>query len=103
MAKNHNPYVYRSTIWKSVGGGFSYGGESKLFKVGKHKVLLSRSERLDKYGNAVHTATVINPNGSLGSSYRGNGSATLVVSKALKRNGINTKYSKNNRPKKSDG
>ena len=92
--KNSNPYVYRSTIWKSVGGGFSNPGESKVCKVGKYKVLLSRSKRLNKYGNPIHTATLINSNGTLGKSYRSDGSATLVVSKSLKRNGIDTRYPK---------
>lgn len=88
----NRPYVKRSTIWNSVGGGFSNAGEAKVCKVGKHKVLLTRANRLDRYGNPVHTATVINKDGSMGKSYRGNGSATLIVSKALKKNGIDTKY-----------
>ena len=86
------PYVNSSTIWKSVSGGFSNPGESKVCKVGKYKVLVSRGDRLDRYGNPVHTATLFNKDGSLGESYRSNGSASLVVSRALKRNGIDTKY-----------
>ena len=86
------PYVNSSTIWKSVGGGFSNPGEAKVCKVGKYKVLVSRGDRLDRYGNPVHTATLINKDGSLGASYKSNGSASLVVSRALKRNGIDTKY-----------
>ena len=86
------PYVNSSTIWKSVGGGFSNPGESKVCKVGKYKVLVSRGDRLDRYGNPVHTATLINKDGSLGASYKSNGSASLVVLRALKRNGIDTKY-----------
>lgn len=85
------PYVWKSTIWKSVGGGFSNSGESKVCRVGKHKVLLTRSERLNYYGNPIHTATLIKSDGSLGASYRGTGSATLVVSEMLKKNGIDTK------------
>ncbi|MGN1052012.1 MAG: hypothetical protein ACI4SH_01320 [Candidatus Scatosoma sp.] len=88
----HTPYVKRSTIWKSVGGGFSNPGESKVCKVGSHRVLLSRAERLDTYGNPVHTATVINKDGSLGGSYRSNGPAALTVSRALRKNGIDTRY-----------
>lgn len=91
------PYVNSSTIWKSVGGGFSNPGESKVCKVGKYKVLVSRGDRLDRYGNPVHTATLINKDGSLGASYRSNGSASLVVSRALRRNGIDTKYSNRTR------
>ena len=86
-------YVFRSTIWKSVGGGFSNPGQAKVVKVGKHKVLISRNTRLDRYGNPVHTATLIKKDGSLGKSYKSNGSATMVVSKALSLNGIDTKYS----------
>ena len=88
------PYVKESTIWNSVGSGFSSPGQSKIFKVGSHKVLLSRAERLDRYGNPVHTATVINKDGSLGASYRSNGNATYIVSNALRRNGIDTKFKK---------
>ena len=92
--KVKKPYVFRSTIWNSVGGGFSNPNESKVCKVGKHKVLLTRANKLDRYGNPVHSATLIKKYGSLGKSYKSNGSATYVVSKALKINGIETKYSK---------
>ena len=88
------PYVFRSTIWNSVGGGFSNPGESKVCKVGKHKVLVSRANKLNKYGNPLHTATLIKKDGSLGKSYKSTGSATFVVSQALKRNGIDTKYTR---------
>lgn len=90
--KATKPYVQRTTIWNSVGGGFSNPGESRIFKVGKHKVLLTRGERLDKYGNPIHTATVIQKNGALGNSYRGSGSATNIVAGALQKNGIEVKY-----------
>ncbi len=86
------PYVQYATIWKSVGGGFSNPGEEKTFKVGSHKVRLKRSERLNLYGNPIHTATVINKDGTEGGSYRGTGSATMIVSKALKINGVETKH-----------
>ncbi len=89
--KTKRPYVYRSTIWNSVGGGFSNPCEARVCKVGKYKVLVARSKRLDRYGNPVHTATVINKNGSLGASCRGNGSATYTVECALRKNGIDTK------------
>ena len=91
MKYTKKPYVHRQTIWKSVGGGFSNPGESKICKVGRHKVLVSRADRLDRYGNPIHTATLINKDGSLGKSYKSNGSATLTVSKALLLNGIDTK------------
>ena len=86
------PYVKYDTIWKSVGGGFSNPGQSKVFKVGKHKVLLSRSDKLDRNGNPVHTATLINKDGSLGESYKSTGAATLVISRAFNKNGIETKH-----------
>lgn len=88
---NSAPYVRYSTIWNSVGGGFSNPGESRVCKVGRHKVLVTRSPYLNKYGNPVHTATIINRDGSLGESYRGTGSATYIVENALKKNGIRTK------------
>ena len=52
--KKAKSFVYYDTIWKGVGGGLSNPGESRLCKVGKHKVLLTRSERLNRYGNPVH-------------------------------------------------
>lgn len=85
------PHVKYSTIWKAVGGGFSNPGESKVCKVGNHKVLVSRAEKLDRYGNPIHTATVIKKDGSLGASHKSTGSATMVVSQALWKNGIETK------------
>ena len=96
MAKKQNktprkPYVQRKTIWNKVGGGFSNPGESKIIDVGKHKVLLTRGEKLDKYGNPVHTATLMQKNGQLGKPYRSTGSATDIVAGALRRNGIEVK------------
>lgn len=96
MAKKvqKKPYVRYSTIWKSVGGGFSNPGQSKLVKVGKYRVLLERKKRLDSYGNPVHTAYVVDRNGGVSGSYTSNGSAANVVSNALKRSGVETKYSR---------
>lgn len=68
--------------------------ESKVCKVGKYNVLLTRANKLDRYGNPVHTATVLNKNGVPCKSYRSNGSATYVVSTALKLNGVETKKKK---------
>lgn len=90
MAKK--PFIYRSTIWNSVGGGFSNPGESRLCKVGAYTVLVSRSERLNKYGNPVHTATVVKKDGSMGASYRSDGSLTGIVSKVLEKSGVETRY-----------
>ena len=89
--KKRKPYVHFSTLWKSVGGGFSNPGESKIVRVGKHKMCVSRAGKLDRYGNPVHTATLIKADGSFGASYKSNGPAYLVASIALKRNGIDTK------------
>ncbi|MGN0796219.1 MAG: hypothetical protein ACI4MT_04635 [Christensenellales bacterium] len=90
--KQKKPYIMRETIWKSVGGGFSNPGESKVMKVGKYKVLLSRSERLNYYGNPVHTATVINKDGTLGPSSRGDGTAAGIVCRALGKSGVDVRY-----------
>ena len=68
--KKAKSFVYYDTIWKGVGGGLSNPGESRLCKVGKHK---------------VHSA-------------KSSGSATLVVSEMLAKNGIETKRHKKNRP-----
>lgn len=96
--KARKQFVYRDTIWNSVGGGFG-SARTELKKVGKHKVLLTRKPRLDYYGNPVHIATYIKKNGDYGKSYQSSGSATMVVSRALKKNGIETKE-RNKRNKK---
>ena len=90
--KVKKPYVNYSTIWNSVGGGFSNPGESKICKVGKYKVLVSRAERLDYYGNPVHSAVLINKDGTLGKSSKSNGAATNAVMRCFEKNGIDTKY-----------
>lgn len=98
--KKRKPFIFRDTIWKSVGGGLSNPGQTKVCKVGKHKILLTRANKLDKYGNPVHTATYINKDGTPGISVKSNGSATLCVSNLLKRKGIETKYKKPNKKMK---
>ena len=96
MAKKRNrkPFVYSTTVWNNVGGGLSYPNETKLCKVGKHKVLLTRSKYLNQYGNPVHTATYIHKGGMPGRSYRSTGSASLVVSNLLRKQGIDVKRRK---------
>lgn len=89
--KKSKPYVYYDTIWKGVGGGLSNPGESRLCSVGKHKVLLTRSQKLNQYGNPVHTASLVKDGRTVGYSLKSAGSATLVVSKMLAKNGIETK------------
>jgi len=81
-------------VWNSVGGGLNNPGKSKLVKVGKHKILLSRADKLDRYGNPVHTATLINKDGTFGESYRSNGSGTFTTAAALNKNGIEVKKTK---------
>ena len=90
--KKRKPFVHYSTIWNNVGGGLNYPNESKVCKVGKHKILLTRASKLDRYGNPVHTATLINKDGTTGLSARTNGTATLCVSNLLKKMGIDTKH-----------
>lgn len=72
-------------------------GESRLYKVGKYKVLLTRGERLDYYGNPVHTASLVKDGRTVGYSAKTNGTATLTVSEMLKKNGIETKHHKRRR------
>ena len=76
--KKAKSFVYYDTIWKGVGGGLSNPGESRLCKVGKHKVLLTRSERLNRYGNPVHTASLVRGGRTVGYSAKSSGSATMV-------------------------
>ena len=90
--KKRKPFMFYSTIWNSVGGGLSNPGQTKVCNVGKHKVILSRAEKLNSYGNPVHTATYVNKDGSMGVSVRGTGSATNLVSNLLKKKGIDTKH-----------
>ena len=52
-------FVYDTTIRNNVPGALSSPGESVICKVGEHKVLVSRKEKLDKYGNPVHISSVI--------------------------------------------
>lgn len=82
------PYVNYRTLWNSVGGGLSSPGASRVCTVGKHKMLVTRDQKLDCYGNPVHTVSVIRPDGTTGRSYRTNGSATLACEQALKAEGI---------------
>ena len=92
--KTSKPYVYYDTIWKGVGGGLSNPGESRLCSIGKHKVLLTRGDRLDRYGNPVHTASLVRGGRTVGYSAKSSGSATMVVSKMLEKNGVETKRHK---------
>lgn len=92
--KSTKSFVFRSTIFKSVGGALSNPGESRVCKVGKHKVLVTRAERLDPYGNPIHTAAVIRKDGTVGKAAKTNGGATMAVSEALENVGVGTKYAK---------
>ena len=88
------PYVQYSTISKSVGSKSFSPGEIKVCSVGKHKVVVQRHERLDRYGNPVHTAAVVKKGGSLAPSHTGNGSVSTTVSRALGKSGVKTKWNK---------
>ena len=92
MAKTkRKPYVHRSTVSKNVGAGAVNPGQSKVVRIGKHKVLISRDGKSKRADKPVHTATLIKADGSLGVSYRNYGTASLVASVALRRNGIDVK------------
>ena len=90
--KAQTPYVNYQTLWKGVGGGLSNPGESRVCKVGKHRILVSRSQRLNYYGNPVHTVSVIHPDGTTGRAYRTSGSATTACEQALKSEGIQVRH-----------
>lgn len=61
-----------------------YSGESRLEKVGKHQVLVSRDKHLDRSGNPVYRAKVLNPDGTFGKSYRTNNSYATAIWCALR-------------------
>ena len=90
--KAQTPYVNYQTLWKGVGGGLSNPGESRVCKVGKHRILVSSSQRLNYYGNPVHTVSVIRPDGTVGRAYRTSGSATTACEQALKSEGIQVRH-----------
>ena len=58
-------FVYDTTIQNNVPGALSNPGQSVVCKVGKHKVLVSRKEKLDRYGirkiitNVIRNVTTI--------------------------------------------
>ena len=89
--KKQKPYVHSSTVRKNVGGGTVNPGQSKVVRIGKHKLLISRDGNSRRNGSPMHTVTLIKKDGSLGVSYRNNGTASLVASIALRRNGIDVK------------
>ena len=85
MAKKvqkRKPFVYYDTVWKNVGGGSSIPGDTKFCNVGRHKVVVSRGEYLNRYGNPVYTASVLGDDGQVRATSRSSGSATMVVSNA---------------------
>ena len=88
------PYVQYLTLSKAVGGGLLYPCEKKLSKVGKHQVLVERGQYLNKYGNPIHTVSILTRNGTVAASCKGVGDPALLTSKALKKMGIDTKYGK---------
>lgn len=92
MAKTS--YVRDTTIRKNVPTTLNNPGETQICRVGSRRLLLTRGDRLDRYGNPVYTATLMHGNGQLGKSHRSNGSAHYAVTGALKKNGIDVKYQK---------
>lgn len=89
--KARKPFVYYDTIRNQTRGGLTSPGEQKRMRIGKYKVSVERAQRLDRYGNPVHTASVYDDYGRLMSSYRSNGPVEHTVSGALRRIGVETK------------
>lgn len=87
-------FVYDSTIRNNVPGALSDPGQSVVCKVGRHKILVSRREKLDKYGNLVHISSVIGKDGIPNKPYSSNGGAQHSVAGALKKSGIGIRYRK---------
>ena len=81
-------FVHEKTLWESVGGGFHLAGEERLCKVGKHKLLVRRSERLNRMGNPIHYVTYVHPDGTMGKTFSTTGSAMLAAKDALRSEGI---------------
>lgn len=93
-------FVYYNTVSKSVwkSGGYN-PGETRVCKIGSHKVVLTRAERLDRSGNPVYTGTVIRKDGTAGKAYKTNNSPAGAAIGALHGEGVLTKYPKINRKK----
>lgn len=60
-----------------------YNGDSRMEKVGKTNVLVSRDNHLDRNGNPVYRAKVLNSDGSFGKEYRTNNSYAGALYYAL--------------------
>lgn len=71
---------------RRISGMSLYSGESKIEKLGKKQVLISRDTYPDKYGNPVYRASVLDADGKTGKSYRSNGGPLHAVKDALKNN-----------------
>lgn len=69
-----------------ISGMSLYGGESKIEKVGRKKVLITRDKYLDRNGNPVYRASVINSDGTTGKAYRSNGGPGYAVEHAINDN-----------------
>ena len=92
VKKESKPYVQAATIWDNVEMP-NNPGESKILKIGKHKTLLTRGERLDRNGNPTYTATLIHKNGKMGKAAKSCYPSTAVAA-TLKENGVDIKYPK---------
>ena len=84
--------VFNNTISKNVPGALSNPNESRVCKVGRHKVLIFRKAKLDYYGNPVHVATYINSDGTPGVTYQSNGGSQHAVRGLFNKKGISVKY-----------
>lgn len=93
-AKPKRPFVWYKTVWNSVRGKLKHPGESKVCRVGNHKVLLSKSSTQNSVGNCTHTASVIDKNGKILSTYKTDGGAHVATSGALKLAGIDVRKQK---------
>lgn len=58
-------------------------GERKLVQVQGQTVCVSRDKKLDRKGNPVYRASLVQKDGTFGKSFRTNGSPTLIVGQAL--------------------
>ncbi len=91
LKKKNKPYVRFDTVLNGVGVGLNNPGESRICKVGKYQVLLTRGKKLDSSGNPIHTACLVKKGKTVGRSAKSNGYVPFIVSKMFNRNGIEVK------------
>ena len=91
MAKKCQTYVQYKTVCNSVEKLSNKQGESKVCRVGKHKVIVTKLGK-DKRGRDRHLATLLKENGRLGDSQVASGAPVRAISGTLKKNGVEIKY-----------